>query len=80
MNWASRILKLEENWNRDKIDAPTHLAVSMTDYIKIKNEVAEEEGWDDEDSLLRPLYTYEGLILVISENPDFEAKLLCVGS
>lgn len=74
--FRNRILKLEEEWLRDKIDPATHLGVSMMDYIQLKEEVAEEEGWSDEDMIIRPLYLYEGLIIVISENPDFGDPIL----
>lgn len=76
MSLRQKIIKLEQNWNKEKVQEPTHLAVSMTDYLNLKYEVAIEENWTDEDLILKPLYTYEGLVVVVSENPSFGEPIL----
>ena len=69
--YRQRILKLEEKWLSERLEPATHLGLSMVDYIRLKEEVADEEGWSEEDQIIKPLYLYEGLIVVVSENPDF---------
>jgi hypothetical protein len=76
MSWRQEVIKLEEDWYKRRIEEPTHIAMGMSDYIRLRSEVAVEDGWDDEEMLLRPLYYYEGLQVVISENPNFDGPVL----
>lgn len=67
-----RILELESKWLKDNIEPATHIGLSMITHIRLKEQYFEELGYGLEESVVMPFVHYEGLKVVVSEDPEAE--------
>ena len=81
MKIRENMLDLEYKWQIERVDKPTHLALSMSDYLVLKEEILYEVNSDEDvffENLSQPLHSYEGLVIVVSEHPNFKGPILLV--
>lgn len=72
-----KIRDLEIAWMSEKITPPTHVALSLDDYTSLKCDLLGEFNPDDVDiDSLSYLDRVNGLVVLVSEDPDFVGPVL----